>query len=276
MHNVIKKILKNIESDTVYSGCTFYLDENVVYNIKNSHFENCSFRSSVCFGNLEMCGFSSCGFSNKVMVQIIKNDVQDHVFSLSFLTHLILYSPQNCERINSKLRTINLNSNDFILGPMNKLSSLISLNLSGNNIKQMPETIKELRNLEELDVSLNKLAAFPLYKNLPLKHLNISHNYLKKFPNTLLRYFRLESLDISNNQIRSIPSQILELKNLRQLNLSNNKLTTLPFELKALPCLRNVYLCDNLFDKNYQNYLCKELPHCNIIFTSSTTPLFLL
>ena len=77
----------------------------------------------------------------------------------------------------------------------------------------LPPEISELKNLNLLYVSYNKLTLLPPEIS-ELKNLN--------------------QLDISNNKLTSLPLGISELKNLNQLYISGNQLTALPPEILEL------------------------------------------
>ena len=142
------------------------------------------------------------------------------------------------------------------------LELVYRVDLSDNNLKKIPEIIFKLRNLQELNVSLNNLTKLNHLEELQnLQILNIGMNDFKTFPNEITKLKNLKSLDIWWNDIRTFPeafyennvnieeldltsmfefdftnnlSKIHRFKNLRQLNLGNNQIKNLNIEFNKL------------------------------------------
>jgi Leucine-rich repeat (LRR) protein len=142
------------------------------------------------------------------------------------------------------------------------LELVYRVDLSDNNLKKIPEIIFKLRNLQELNVSLNNLTELNHLEELQnLQILNIGMNDFKTFPNEITKLKSLKSLDIWWNDIRTFPeafyennvnieeldltsmfefdftnnlSKIHRFKNLRQLNLGNNQIKNLNIEFNKL------------------------------------------
>lgn len=64
MQEIQKQQLSDLEPDTHYKVCTFYLDEETWYESKNNKFSQCSFRGKTQFILDEHNPFSDCGFSH--------------------------------------------------------------------------------------------------------------------------------------------------------------------------------------------------------------------
>lgn len=98
-------------------------------------------------------------------------------------------------------------------------------------IKQAQE-----KNLTALDLSKNQLTELPFeitkLKNLMI--LDLSQNQLTEIPPELLELKKLTELNLDHNQLTQLPSEFNELKDLTELNLDHNHLTQLPLELKKL------------------------------------------
>jgi Leucine-rich repeat (LRR) protein len=104
------------------------------------------------------------------------------------------------------------------------------LNLSGQGLEKVPSSVFKMTNLEELDLSNNRLTgALPgeirFLKNL--RKLNVSNNQMTGIPAEIGQLTNLEELDYQNNQITGLPMEIQNLKKLRVFNLAGNNYSEL-------------------------------------------------
>lgn len=181
----------------------------------------------------------------------------------------------------ASLRELRVTDNKFN-GHLNiqasDLPHLQVLDLSGNAIADMPESIEGFGNLHTLIVSRNKLSKILMHalSSLPLRHLDISKNAVK---GTLLSehsegFNSLKTLDCSFNAIVAIVGNgedaaqthlmmpALQALNasenrlscvpgmggcpaLTSLSASGNQITALPEELPSLQNLKNIDLSRN-------------------------------
>jgi len=147
--------------------------------------------------------------------------------------------------IESLINKLNLDFN------INELLDLDGLDLSFNNLTQIPPEIGNLTNLQILELTSNKLTQVPpeIGNLTNLQVLNISYNQLTQVPSEIGNLTNLIELDLSYNKLTQVPSEIGNLKNLKYLYLSNNQLTQIPSEIWDLPNL-------NYFDLiKYKYYL---------------------
>lgn len=99
---------------------------------------------------------------------------------------------------------------------------LTRLILEKNRLSYLPEEIKDLAELEVLE---------------------LNDNSFRLFPKSILQLKQLRSLNLSNNPLTSIPHEIFQLQELQELNLKHcTAITSLPNELALLPELRNINL----------------------------------
>ncbi|KAF7343711.1 Adenylate cyclase [Mycena sanguinolenta] len=122
---------------------------------------------------------------------------------------------------------------DEVLRPLMILKALRVLNLSFNNIQNMPfGFFRRLTKLEEVYLSGNGLTDFPsedLPKLTRLSTLFLNGNRLRTLPRELSKVKSLKILDIGSNRLEyNINNRELDWnwsfnKNLRYLNLSGNK-----------------------------------------------------
>ena len=147
------------------------------------------------------------------------------------------------------------------------------LDLSGNQLKTMPDFIQRCKNLEVLDLGNNLLTEMPRFESeMPnLKTLSLKSNLLEYFPDISAEVPNLEQLDLSGNQLTEMSRfesempklEILDLKsnlleyfpdisaevpNLEQLDLSGNQLTEMSRFESEMPKLEILDLKSNLLE----------------------------
>ncbi len=109
------------------------------------------------------------------------------------------------------------------------LKNLHTLDLSDNNITQLPSNI-EMNHLHTLIIRSNQLKSFPNDLKCPvLKYLDLSQNQLDKLDRTILNMNTLERLNLSSNNIKIIPRNILRLlPQLQVFNIASNQIRAIP------------------------------------------------
>jgi Leucine-rich repeat (LRR) protein len=158
-----------------------------------------------------------------------------------------------------KLLNLNLAGNELISVPesIGELNALKILNLSYNKILiALPESIAGLTQLEILNLSDNQLTALPqaIDRLTQLKNLNLAGNELISLPESIGELTALKILNLSYNKtLNALPESIGRLTQLEILNLSDNELTTLPESIGGLTALKEL----NLFRNNQLI----DLPH---------------
>lgn len=141
----------------------------------------------------------------------------------------------------SKLSTLKLNDNNVTLnaGCFRGLEkSLKNLNLKGTKQKRVPESIRGLKSLAFLDLSLNGIKELPSVGGIrtfegldSLTALNLERNFIQNLGETAFTGVRktLSSLSLLNNLLAEFPvGAIHSLKELRVLDIGFNLLTNLP------------------------------------------------
>lgn len=119
------------------------------------------------------------------------------------------------------------------------------MNLTLNNIAD-PSALKELHNLQHIDLSKNKVKNISIFTQdevlLNLKYLDISSNKFSEFP--ALKCPKLEYLDVSDNKLEKVNEGWAGHPSLKILKSRENKFKTFaPF--KNMPKLEELYLGNN-------------------------------
>ncbi|XP_028751408.1 plant intracellular Ras-group-related LRR protein 6 isoform X1 [Neltuma alba] len=148
------------------------------------------------------------------------------------------------EEEGEKLQLVDLSgmSLDALPSPSLNLALICKLNLSNNNLQEIPESLTaRLLNVVVLDVHSNQLRSLPnsigcLSK---LKLLNVSGNLIEFLPKTIENCRALEELNANFNKLTVLPDTIgFELINLKKLSVNSNKLVVLPRSTSYLTALR--------------------------------------
>ncbi|XP_076886202.1 receptor-like protein EIX2 [Bidens hawaiensis] len=142
------------------------------------------------------------------------------------------------------------------------MSSLLSLDLSGNKLNSSIPTMPNLLKLNINDNIFTQIEDVGIWRHCHLKELIVTYNNLRGemiSPSTNVSKCSLNELEIlklDNNALSgSIPDSLVRLTNLRSLDLSFNKLTgPIPESLGKLRSLQVLYLSYNFLIGPIPNY----------------------
>jgi Leucine-rich repeat (LRR) protein/serine/threonine protein kinase len=123
-----------------------------------------------------------------------------------------------------------------------RFTTLVKLQIASNDISIVHPEIFQLPNIENIDLSYNKIGALPECLLAPispkLRSLNLSNNQLAVFPD----YFGeadLVQLDLSRNRLGEVPPCVCKLRQLESLNISHNRsIKRIPYEIGGLKMLK--------------------------------------
>ncbi len=138
------------------------------------------------------------------------------------------------------LREIDLSDNQFKEFPdvlwLSSQPELVNVDLSNNQIQQLPTTASNLTRLEKLVLHHNGLKGLPenftLLQNL--EKIDVSHNDLTVFPEVLCSLVNLTMIDLGHNQIPEISSAIINLTKLKKFYVARNNITKIPEHMEHL------------------------------------------
>ena len=121
------------------------------------------------------------------------------------------------------------------------------LDLSSLKLRELPESIGRLTQLQRLRLYNNQLTALPgsLGRLTHLLELNLQENQLTALPESIGRLTQLRSLWLHDNQLTALPESIGWLTQLQRLLLHGNQLTILPESMEKLTHLEELFLHDN-------------------------------
>ncbi|MFX1571576.1 MAG: leucine-rich repeat domain-containing protein [Promethearchaeota archaeon] len=129
------------------------------------------------------------------------------------------------------------------------LSFISNNNFGWKILKTLSESIRVINKLTKLELRGNRLGNLPnSIFSLPfLKFLDMSHNNLEKLSDRFDALKSLEYLNLRYNNLTEIPNSVGSLENLKTLDLKHNRLTTLPISFGDLISLESLNLHGNQF-----------------------------
>ncbi|ESN93976.1 hypothetical protein HELRODRAFT_186045 [Helobdella robusta] len=134
----------------------------------------------------------------------------------------------------------------------NRISSLRhlrTLDLSGNQIRTLPDAWDNLNQLADLNFSDNGISSLPsslFNKCCGLTSLNFNHNNIEHIPAEIWNLSRLVTLKLSRNSIKDLPVGISRARQLRVLDLSHNLILVFPADMTRMAKLDTIDLSVNV------------------------------
>jgi len=175
----------------------------------------------------------------------VNKDIKILNLSFSILTHLPI--EEICQI--TQLTTLNLSNNNITQLPVEigQLTQLTELNLCNNNLTQLPVEIGHLTQLTRLYLQYNNITHLPVEigQLTQLTTLLLCNNKLTHLPVEIGQLTQLTTLHLYNNKLTNLPAEIGQLTQLTTLHLSLNKLTHLPVEIGQLTQLTELILYGN-------------------------------
>lgn len=149
-------------------------------------------------------------------------------------------------------RVLDISNNNIrdIPATLSRLSSLQKLLLNSNDIVNgfmCGEALKHLKCLTVLSLSQNLLTTLPkeLGALVSLRQLDVGNNKLTSLPNEIKFLSQLQVLKANNNRISTITESIGDCVSLTEVDLSSNLLTELPETFGKLNSLKALHLSNN-------------------------------
>ena len=124
------------------------------------------------------------------------------------------------------------------------------LNLSGKNLKFIPDNVYQYTNLEKLDLSKNRIEIIPkeILKLRKLRTQDLAFNQIKNLQSAVFQLPKLRILNLhGNHQIKKMPKQIAT-SHIETLILSKNNIVNVDDNLMAK--FKRVDLTDNPITQN--------------------------
>jgi Leucine-rich repeat (LRR) protein len=169
-----------------------------------------------------------------------------------------LYKFRNLKAIEIRFQVNDISDSqlDSIFNQLDNFPNIEKLTLGIYlNLCTIPDNIKKLSKLKELDLSRNNFKYLPnsISELHDLKKINFSYNHEIDLDSICycLRHNNIEELDFIDCNIPNIPNSLYMLKSLRILDLSENKIK---FVSKEFELLENIYWV-NLRNNNLDTFM---------------------
>jgi len=143
---------------------------------------------------------------------------------------------------------------------------VLKLVLIKKKLTEVPEEIRQFKNLQCLDLSKNKLKKLPAWigELTNLQMLILSHNNIDTLPPQIGLLSNLQWFIMSRDALDAIPDAFGDLSKLRYLDMWGDNIGYYPASLSKLVNLRFFDLRDILINEETQHTIKSYLPNCQI------------
>lgn len=156
--------------------------------------------------------------------------------------------PDALLELGESLEYLDLSGNELSDLPegFERMRALRILFLSKNRFEHVPEVLARLPALEMIGFKANRVATLsPTCLPPRTRWLILTDNLLEELPDTLGDLPRLQKLMLAGNRLRSVPSSLSRCRNLELVRLAANRLEEFPAFLLSLPRLSWLALSGN-------------------------------
>lgn len=139
------------------------------------------------------------------------------------------------------------NQTVYVGESLGKLKNLKFLDISMNQINQLPGSIGYLKDLVELRMAINKFSSVPeqIGNLTKLVYMDIGHCKLSTLPSSFATLQKIERLILGNNSFTLIPEAIMQIRGIKNIYLENNIISQVPPTIKNLTKLSTLNLENN-------------------------------
>lgn len=179
-----------------------------------------------------------------------------HKASRLQITEGLTEFPTEIYDLSDTLEVLDLSNNQLSELPADfgRLRKLKRLFLSNNRFGALPSVLADCASLEMIGFKTNQIVTVP-ENALPLatRWLILTDNKVKHLPDSMGDLTKLQKLMLAGNELTTIPESMVKCRALQLVRLSANQLTGLPDFLWQLPKLAWVAFSGNPFCVNYAN-----------------------
>ncbi|MEN0052024.1 MAG: leucine-rich repeat-containing protein kinase family protein [Mucilaginibacter sp.] len=159
--------------------------------------------------------------------------------------------PEEIFTLADTLEVLDLSSNNLSELPADfgKLQKLKILFCSENLFTVLPEVIADCPLLDIVGFKANKIEKVPAHSiNTNIRWLILTNNQITDLPAQIGSCERMQKLMLAGNQLKELPFELSNCNNLSLLRIAANQLSTLPQWLLNMPRLSWLAFSGNLFN----------------------------
>ncbi len=133
---------------------------------------------------------------------------------------------------------------DSLPESIGEMQNLEELDLSLLDLKKLPDSFKYLTKLKKLNLGYNDFEAFPsqIFALENLEELNLELSLIKHIPDDIRKLTKLKVLILDDNYFEGFPVAVTHLANLEELSITSSNISFLPDEIANLQGLKRVNL----------------------------------
>lgn len=147
------------------------------------------------------------------------------------------FPPRVAEGLGNSLTELDLSNNDLqdVPNELGKLKRLVQLDLSNNNLQQLSPNMGNMDGLVFMNVENNQLVELPdnMWKMESLVIVRANFNSITFLSDSIKLCPSLSQLLLSNNKLKMLPETIAETPKLFVLNVMDNQIMSIPSMVHA-------------------------------------------
>lgn len=186
------------------------------------------------------------------------------------LTDNLTQFPTEIFDLADTLETLDLSNNQLSQLPadLSRIHQLKHLFLNNNQFESVPDCLRDCPSLDLISFKSNRVRHLP-ENALPkqTRWLILTDNQLTELPDSLGNHAQLQKLMLAGNQLTTLPDSLKNCSQLKLVRLSANQLSQFPECLLALPNLAWVAFAGNPFCRNAEaiQHSAQPSTHANAI-----------
>ncbi len=172
------------------------------------------------------------------------------------LRERLSHFPEEIFELADTLEVLDLSGNELKELPLDfgRLKKLRILFCSDNLFTVLPEVLADCPLLEMVGFKANQIETVPaLSLNPNIRWLILTNNRIAVLPKEIGNCYRMQKLALAGNRLTALPEELSKCRNLSLLRISANRLTELPEWLLSMPKLSWLAFSGNLFSKGRDN-----------------------
>ncbi len=143
------------------------------------------------------------------------------------------------------------------------------LDLSGKKLKEVPEEVRQFKNLNALDLGHNKLRSLPDWMGelVYMQEFRAGQNKLTEVPKAVCQWKNLRRLDLHMNALQGLPACMGALDKVEVMDLWSNDLSDYPDDLSGMASVKFIDLRVIQYEQEEMEHITALFPRAKIYFS---------